>query len=387
MFYLILFFAILIPFTFKSKLSLIFSFALIFILWGLEYQMVQDWNGNVARWYGCVSIIGDDVADMGAGGKTMEPLFVDICRWHKPIGYYGQLITTAVFGLILFYYLITKYVSPKYYWLSLFVFFIRPENALLLFNSNRMSIAVMFTMIAVFVLIRNYKCSKRNDIIKILIALVCVRAATQVHSGAVFAYLLPILYLLTKSIDITKYNILLIVCNVLFIGRYFFSLEGYTDYFLTTDIVAGFEEYHQYADNLDTTNMSKSLLESILYLIPMNYALISYKRMKPEFKFFTLCFTLAMILNGYLFSNLGRTLQVYHIYMVVLIPYLVQLLLNEKSVFYKENGSHLGIDIGKLAMAYMLLYSVYAFTQAMQGYLYCRWNDFQTTIFDAPMWR
>ena len=207
MFYLILFFAIFIPFTFKSKLSLIFSFALIFILWGLEYQMVQDWDGNVARWYGCVRTIGYDVADMGAGGKTLEPLYIDICRWHKPIGYFGQLITTAILGLTLFYYLITKYVSPKYYWLSIFVFFIRPENALLLFNSNRMSIALFFTMVAVFVLIWNYKCSKRYDIVKVLIALVCINSASQVHSGAVFAYLLPLFYLTVKYINITKHNI------------------------------------------------------------------------------------------------------------------------------------------------------------------------------------
>ena len=378
MFYIILLLAIFIPYFFKSKSSLVFSFFLIFILWGLEYQMVQDWDGNVARWYGCIRTTGYNVADLGAGGKTLEPLYVYICRWHEPVGYYGQLITTALFGLILFYYLITQYVSPKYYWLSLFVFFIRPQNALLLFNSNRMSIALFFTMIAVFVLIKNYKCSKRHDIIKIIIALVCVYAATQVHSGAIFSYLLPIFYILVKYINVTKYNILLIVCNVLFLGRYFFNFSSYTDFLLNTDMAAGFAEYHHYADNLDTTNLSLSFFESILYLIPMNYALISYDRMKPEFKFFTLCFTLAMILNGYLYSNLGRILQFYHIYMIVLIPCLYQLL--------QENAKHLRNKLSRPLITYMLLYCIYSFYTSMQHYLYCRWNDFQTTIFDAPMW-
>lgn len=378
MFYLILFFAILIPFTFKSKLSLIFSFALIFILWGLEYQMVQDWNGNVARWYGCIRTIGYDVADMGAGGKTLEPLYIDICRWHKPIGYFGQLITTAILGLILFYYLITKYVSPKYYWLSIFVFLIRPQNALLLFNSNRMSIAVMFTMIAVFVLVWNFKCRMRYDIVKVIIALWCINAASQVHSGAAFAYLLPFLYLIVKYIDVTKYNILFIVCNILFLGRFFFSLESYTDYFLSADMAAGFEDYYIYSENLETADKAYSLLETILYFIPMNYALLSYKKMKPEFKFFTLCFTLAMIMNGFLTSNLGRILQFYHIYMVVLIPYLVQMVRKETSKMYRQYS--------KPIMVYMLLYSTFAFYSAMQGYLYYRWNNLQTTIFDAPSW-
>lgn len=379
MFYLILLFAILIPFILKNKLSLIFSFFLIFILWGLEYQMVQDWNGNVARWYGCIRSIGYNVADQGAGNKTLEPLYVAISRWHEPVGYYGQLITTAIFGLIMFYNLITRYVPPKYYWLSIFVFFIRPSNALLLFNSNRQSIALLFTMIAVFILIKNYNCKKIQDLIKLILALICIKAATLVHSAAAFAYILPILYFATKYIDLTKHNIMLIVCNVLFLGRFFFNAEILTDYILASEVAGMFNEhYYAYADNLGTENKAYSLLESVLYVIPMNYALISFNKMKPEFKFFTLAFTAAMILNGYFTSNLGRVLQFYHIYMIVLIPYLIELLVKEKN--------NIKARLRKPALAFMLCYSIFAFFQAMQGYLYCRWNDFQTTIFDAPMW-
>ena len=165
---------------------------------------------------------------------------------------------------------------------------------------------------------------------------------------------------------------------MLFFGRFFFNLEAYTDLLMDTDMAAGFEEYHHYAGNLDNTNLSKSLLEFVLYLIPMNYALISYNKMKPEFKFFTLCFTLAMILNGYLYSNLGRVLQFYHIYMIVLIPFLYQL--------WQENKKNLHYKLGWPLIAYMFLYCIYSFYNSMQHYLYCRWNDFQTTVFDAPMW-
>lgn len=379
MFYIIVFFSIIIPAIFKSKRSLIFSFALIFILWGLEYEMVQDWHGNVARWYGCIRSFGFDVADQGAGGKTLEPLYVVISRLHKSVGYYGQLITTALFGLVVFYYLITRYVSSKYYWLSVFVFFIRPNNALLIFNSNRQSIALLFTMIAVLILLNNYNCKRKNDILKVLIAFVFVNLATLVHSAASFAYFLPIMYLMVKYVDVSKYNLLLIISNVLFLGRFFFSAGIFTDYILSSSIIESFDDhYFAYAENLDTEDIQYSLLESILYFIPMNYALISYKRMPMEFKFFTLSFTLAMILTGYFTSNLGRVLQFYHIYMVVLIPYLIQLSLGETSKVIK----HLRVPL----TTYMLLYSIYAFYSALQGYIYCRWNDLQITIFDASMW-
>lgn len=379
MFYVYLVLIILIPFFLKNKISLFFSFVLIFILWGLEYRMVQDWDGNIARWYGCFQYQGMNVADKGAGGKTLEPFYVIICRWHETIGYFGQLITTALLGICVFYYLICKYVTPKYYWLSLFIFFIRPENALLIFNSNRQSIALLLTLVAVFVLLKNYYSDVKSDIVKLLISFVFIKLATLVHTGAIFAYVIPILYLLAKYVNLTKYNLLLIVCNILFLSRFSYSLSYIADDLLKSDLIGFINEYYlAYTRNLDTTEKEYSIFETILYFIPMNYAIISLDKMKGEFRFLSLVFVLAMILTGFFVSNLARVIQYYHIYMIVLIPYLCQLVME---IYWKKYKFFIII-----IFPYMILYSIYAFVVAMQGYLYCRWQDFQTTIFDAPVW-
>ena len=102
MFYFILFLAIFIPLILKGKYSsLIIAFMLLFIPWGLHYNMTQDWSGNLLSW----NIINNSTSDVvySHGDTAYESVYTFLVRLFHSIGFMGFQIVIALFALSVLY--------------------------------------------------------------------------------------------------------------------------------------------------------------------------------------------------------------------------------------------------------------------------------------------
>lgn len=374
MIYIIIFSSILLPIVLQEKkIALIVSFSLIFILWGLQYDMVQDWSVNLSRW--------NSVNHKGDIFREVEPLLAFLMSLAKPITFFGWLIVCAIFELITLYYFTRKYVPPKYYWITIFILMLRIDYGLLLINSNRQTLSVILSMYAVLILLQTNKLHylkyKKIPILKILVAGSILYAATQIHSAAFLSYIIIPIYLFVILIPRPNIKMLLIVFNILFIGRYFFDVSSHTHLFQEILNSAAVEGFDGYLNALDTSTKTYSMIDQPIYLFLINSAIYFYPKMNTSMRFFSLSFTIGTIIGGYMVGNLYRSTQYLYIYLVFLAPALV---------FYWNHMRNINFNKIKMPLyCIMILYCIYSFQKNLQDGYYKKWNDF-TTIFEAPKW-
>ena len=374
MIYIIISSSILLPIILKEKkIALKVSFSLIFILWGLQYDMVQDWSVNLSRW-NSVNYKRDIF-------REVEPLLAFLMSLAKPLTFFGWLIVCAVFELITLYYFTRKYVPPKYYWITIFILMLRIDYGLLLINSNRQTISVILSMYAVLILLQTNKLHnlkyKKIPILKILVAGIILYAATQIHSAALLSYIVIPIYLFVILIPRPNIKLLLIVFNAFFIGRYIFDVSSYTHLFQEILNSAAIEGFDSYLNALDTSAKTYSMIDQPIYLFLINSAIYFYPKMNTSMKFFSLLFTIGTIIGGYMVGNLYRSTQYLYIYLIFLTPALV---------FYWNHTRNINFNKIKMPLyCIMILYCIYSFQKNLQGEYCKKWNNF-TTIFEAPKW-
>lgn len=380
MFYIILLVAILLPLLMKEKqIALKISFCCLFVLWGLQYDMVMDWRGNMARWYDVTSVISDTIM---VGQRTYEPVFVFLIKLSKPIGFFGWLIACGIFDLTIFYILIKKYVPEKYYWVTIFALMTRTDLGLLLINSNRQTLSVVFSMIGVLVLLyQNDKELLKNKlqlIIKSIIFITLVYIASNIHSAAKIAYLLLPLYLLSHYVKRIPIIIILII-NIVFFARFFADVTSLQDW--ATEFLGDIsiqDTFSSYMTLIDNSRVSLSVVEHSIFFIIMNGALFYYKHMNKAIKLFALCTIIAILGKGFLIGNLSRLLQYFYIYIIVLVPYLV--------IYCLQSKEKIIVNIRKPLLILMCLYCIYAINRELTHEHYHKWKNFKT-ILSAPEWK
>ena len=144
-FYLVLFFSIAIPIFVKNKkVGLLISFMLLLIPWGFQYQMTQDWDVHFLRWQ---HVNYNERIELDGGEeRVLEPLYVLYMKMCKPFSFYGFLIISAVLELSMFFYYVKRYVSPNYYWVTIFLLMINVKYGLLLIDTNRQTLALLLSM-------------------------------------------------------------------------------------------------------------------------------------------------------------------------------------------------------------------------------------------------
>ena len=102
LFYIIVFLAISIPLFVKDKKwGLIISMLLLFIPWGFQYRMTQDWDVYILRW---MHVNFNERIELDGGEeRTLEPFYVIMLKACKPFTYYGFLIISAFVELSVIY--------------------------------------------------------------------------------------------------------------------------------------------------------------------------------------------------------------------------------------------------------------------------------------------
>ena len=370
MFYIIVFASILIPLLAKNKATALkVSCSLLFILWGLQYDSTCDWPGMLEGWNDITNYIKGNA---NRGTREYEPLYVYLVRLFDFLGFYGWLIICAVFDLTIIYWLIKKFVHKEYYWLAIFIFVLRIDLCLLFINSNRQTLSLMFVLLSNIIMLTNTE--RKNSYIsylKYFISLTLIFAATQIHTAAILGYISIPVFLFCKyykSINKLFTISLFIVCNILFWGRYFINLDS--DIFITLMESYEMDGFSGYMESLNL-KQSRSIPETILYCTIMNLGILMYKRMSVHMRFFATLSIIGIIMMGYMFENLKRATQYYYVYLIILIPYIIEQI--------KELNYFKSYSLIKITYSIVILFCIYSFIGGIKkNIIYHKWDNFQT---------
>lgn len=338
--------------------------------------MVQDWSSNLIRWNAV------NHADTDYYGRNIEPLYVWLMSACKPLTFFGWLMLCAFFELSILFILITRYMPPKYYWASIFVLMAYHDNGLLLINSNRQTIALVFTIIGVLFLQGDYTfiCKKmkiNKNIVKYLIAILCFISAINIHGGAFPSMgIIPLYYLSGKITKLNKMPILMVFCSLYLLPR-FFDCSFLKDIFFVLLKISDVKAFEEYAADisLGATGSIVSMIFALFIIIALS---LTYHIIPQNIRFFSLCVLAEYVFGGFFTSNLHRIMQYYYIYSIIAVPYVFFSL---KKSEYKELRNFSRV----YCLLAIVLYTHSFYAVVTEQEIYNRWVNFQT-IFDAPLW-
>ena len=384
MFYVIIILATLLPYVLKEKsIALKLSMFLIFIIWGLNYGMTQD--DYEASWNYLNKYI--NITETSYGRDT-EPLFLYLIKATKEFGFFGFKIICAIFDISVIYLFMKRFVNPKYYWLSIFIFLFRIEFGLLFINSIRQSLSLMLTMIGVYFLLtsdnkKRFAIGKimNNKLIYILFLLICIFAASLIHRGAIAALIILPIYLISnniKKISPTVLTVMLIIANTIFLTKYFVNitfLQNYLNLYIGMDNYEGFEHYvEELAVGLD----GFSRVEETLKLLMMNGFIICLNKFNKQERFFAISAITYFILAGFLSSTLSRVLEYIYVYIIFVAPTMFTIVNTMKGMAINT--------LRPLIYILMTMICLYTFKGNLNHKYYERWNNFKT-ILSQPYWK
>lgn len=378
MIFIIILIAILLPLLSKNKsLGLFSSILILFVPWGLQYEVANDWPGNLERWQIITQYISKDIVDYS--GRELEGVYVYFVKLFKDFGFFGWLMLSAVFELSIIYILTKRYVPKQYYWLVIFILMLRINYGLLFINSNRQSLAVFTTAIASLILCKDdikFKFLKLKHV-NIILAVIILMIAMDIHSSAIVAFGLIPIYVIAKNIKYIKLW-MIVVFNFVFISRFFFNANALQDTILMYMDIYGIQDaYDSYINLMDSKYIKFSMIEQIIYLLIMNVSLFMYKEFTVPIRYFTLCTIFSIILSGFIYGNLGRICQYYYIYMIVIVPAIVTIL---PKMRYKVISKY-----KKPLYGIIIFYVIYSFIRDINMEYYNNWINFKT-ILSASEW-
>ena len=369
-------------FFIKNKTTaLSLSFLFLFIPWGLQYEMTQDWDVNMLRW-----TFVNVKASVGLDGETreLEPFYTFILKACKPLTFYGFLMLSGFVELFVIFLFIRKYVSPRYYWVSIFILMMKVDFGLLIINSNRQSLSIVFIMIGVYLLLDvkdDLKAKSFKSFIHLLLSALAFILAPQIHGSAYIGYfLIPIFFLVLFT---KKFNriFLLIICNALFFSRFIYDV---TKYQYEMSILVGSMEmqamdFSGYLEGLEN-NVMKSYYMLFIEWSIINLLILFYHKLSFEHRFFGMAWIVSCLFGGFLIETLARITLYLSIFILFVAPQVFELI-NKK--FSMRN-----IYVATY-YTFMIVFLGHTFiknvTVQQEGYYYYRWSHFQT-LFEAPEW-
>lgn len=370
MFYLIVFFSVLVPYIYRNKRGLVIAMILLFFLWGLEYQLPIDWTVNLHRW--------EYVNYKPALVSYLEPLYKLLLRLSCPIGFFGWLMLSACYALCVFYMFIRKYVPPRYYWVSLFIIVFVSRISLAMINSNRQTVAIITVLVAVLILIRNIEAQRRTSK-ELMLSIILMFSATQIHSSAWGAFPLLVLPLFCSFFMRKKKIFWFIGINTLFILSYVSSLSQYTDELMELQNIVFHEGAVEYSEMaFQTAEVSRSIPEAIMSFIILNSILLYYDKANMVQQIFCLYSLVPLVMNGFLTGHAERVLYYYIPSTFVCIPNIILL----SSSIHSKKSHKLCRTI---LASYCIAYTLFLFWSQIHQDHYSNWLNYKT-IFSAPVW-
>lgn len=381
LFYTIIFLSIFIPYVApkgEKEIALFLSSVILFIPWGLQYEVTQDWEPHLAHWN-----VANGVGVQYLLQRDQEPIYKFILNLFAPFGFFSFLIFSALAHISVLFLLIKKNLTPEYYWGGVAVLMLSLENGLLIINSNRQSWALVLTIIGTLTLygkIRLFtsRFNEKHSILVIIIGLSFYIMAMFIHGGAVTALLLiPIFFLSRKVRRIDR--IFIFLFYFLFFIRFIIDASPFQRIANLIYASTGLDNFDKYIEEMEMED-HLSTIYNILFFVFMNLIIITFKYMSPFYRFASLAFMVKILFSPYMTGNIQRILQYFWIYSIVVIPYCFKLISdNKKQLKYLYTYRYPIVFLS-------LLLIIYDFVKIVStSYMYERWPNFKT-IFDAPRW-
>ena len=361
-------------------MGLIISFILLFIPWGLQYHMTQDWNIYLLRWQ---HVNYNERIELDGGEeRILEPLYVLFIKMCKPFSYYGFLIISAILELSVFYYFMKKYVSPNLYWIAIFILMLNVKYGLLLINTNRQTLALLLSMVGIIYLDKSIlNKSSIKSINYILLSILFFYLSPKVHSSSNIVFLIIPIYLFTRYVKSPNRLFLFLLFNILFLMRFWVDAQQYQlAIYLNWDKVEleGMDFMGKYLDEIE--NSSGSVIALIIDLFIMNATIYYYKKLGIIYRLFAILWILSFIMGGFLTSSLARVTLYFYVYLIFILPKIIELMYEQ---FGRKNL------IVNCLWLIIFAYVIFTFGKQMsndtEGYYYYRWSHFHT-LFESPEW-
>lgn len=377
-FYIIVTLAVLLPILLDNKkLGLRLAMFLLFILLGFQYELVQDWEPNIGRWYYANKGASENAT---ATSLKMGSVFLWLMKFFEPITFFGWLMLTAAVFLLLIYKYIKHYVPPKYYWLSIFIFMMNVEYAPLMINSNRQCISMIFVMIGVHFLINGIK--KRFSLIPDCVAVyvipfACFIVGAQCHSIAYISFLLIPLYMFSKWYKGANWLLVAIIIDSIFIARTFSQVSWLQNYAFAFSVAADIGDVDVYLDWIAGGLGETSSVYTTIYSLIILGICYLYRHFTPEIRFFAISWVFGLMIASYFTGNINRLGEYFYIYFIFLLP-------NAFYIMFKYNRG-ITAAITSLFFCVYVAYGIGHSWKQMHGEYYERWLDYKS-VFDAPQW-
>ena len=336
----------------EKKYVLPISFIIIIVYWALRYDYGLDYWNYYDLFY-------KDVEEYATGFG--EKLFFSFTHLFQK--YYQVIIAESVIVGISLFYMVRKYIPPKYYWLFFFSLFAVYSFHFSLISAQRSTMAAC-------IMYWSYEFFYVNKRIWLLFFL-CVFLAANFHTSALFFGTIPLFY---YGFNFLKGKSILII---LFVSALLstFVLNTFIESFVTSYEML--EVYASKAVRIEERNFIGLVFNLLLYLLPAYFICSVYDKLKDD-KVYRPLFILAFL---YLFIYLigfdfhGR-------FTVYLFPFFV-IALSITCVYYVKEKRWLILSPYILVSIYTLIKYYYSmFTQIST--LSAGNPFFYKTIFDAP---
>jgi hypothetical protein len=257
--FIILIFSVISSIT-KKREYLIASFIFVFIFQAIRYnygndyisyrEIFNDINNNT-------SILSSDTR-FELGWIILNKLFYSV-------GFESLIAFIAFFLSAVYYKFITFYVSPKYYWISVILFYFDSNYLLINLTAIRQSISIAFFLLSLIYYDKN----------KTFKSLLLLSIAPFFHGTSIILFPILLIVLL-----INQYFKSRIFFKILFIFLYvllFFLSDYFKNYFNIFNTILLSQNYFQYANLEEYTSIS---ILNIIFYTYLIYILLNYSSIK-----------------------------------------------------------------------------------------------------------
>lgn len=376
---LIIFLSIVFPLLMKNKKKgLIISMCLLFILWGLEYNLVVDWDANLERWN-----LANNPSAVKHYGVNTDYLYQIILKLFKPLSFYGWLMFSAVLELYVIYKFTLKFVLPKYYWITIFILMMRVYLGFMMINSNRQSIALIATMMSLYFVLYTYSIKSVKNRIKIIgISVLLFISSIFIHKSACFVIIFIPILLLLPILGKIKTKYIVIIFNVVFFLRYFMSPEIFMNSILNYWGILGNDSYTGYIKEMEDVGFENSFFEQFFNWLIVMASSIYFRNLTRPCQLFAICYLFSLFFQTLLGANIQRVMMYLSIYVIFLVPNLVGII--SKSIT-KRNKLVVNLLYGLMIAFCIASYykNIYQSSSTSNHY---KWRNFKT-VFEADHWQ
>ena len=305
-----------------------------------------------------------------------------ILKVLKPITFYGWLMLSAASFLFLIYKFTRYYVSPRYYWLTILTMMLNVEYALLIINSNRQCISMIFVLVGVLFLLGNFNLDIKipfspKKLNQYIFCIFFLFLGSQCHSAAYLSFLLVPIYFFARKYNGNNWIILAVICDFIFLGRIFLNTSWIQNYVSVFSAALNIGDTDYYTEWFDNQLIDISISYTFVYCVIIALIAYSYRKMNFAMKFFSVSWYIGWTIASYFTGNINRLGEYFYIFGLFVIPYMFSYIISMKGNLKK----YIGILCLLLFIGYTAAHS---WTQ-MNTIYYERWLDYKS-VFDAPRW-